>query len=140
MDDIKVLVVDERPGLTQGLLLALPRRGHVRVLGPVPDVAAAREAIDQGLADVIVVGLDRDDGLGIAIVAALREADEDARILVATRSESPDIVAVALAAGARGMLPNEREAHPLIDAFRRVARRRAGAPGTGPAVPRRPAP
>jgi DNA-binding NarL/FixJ family response regulator len=120
MDDIKVLVVDERPGLTQGLLLALPRRGHVRVLGPVSEVAAAREAIDRGLADVIVVDLDREDGLGIAIVAALRDADEGACILVATRSESPDVAAVALAAGARGVLPNDREAHPLIDAFRRA--------------------
>jgi DNA-binding NarL/FixJ family response regulator len=120
MEDIKVLVVDERPGLTQALLLALPKRGHVRVLGPVPDVSSAREAIAEGLGDVIVVGLDREDGLGIAIVAALRDADEGARILVATRHELPDTAAVALAAGARGVLPNEREPHPLIDAFRRA--------------------
>ena len=120
MEDIKVLVVDERPGLTQGLLLALPRRGHVRVLGPVPDVSSAREAIDAGLVDVIVVGLDRDDGMGVAIVAALRDADDGARILVATRDESPETVVVALAAGARGVLPTERDAHPLIDAFRRA--------------------
>ena len=120
MEDIKVLVVDERPGLTQGLLLALPRRGHVRVLGPVPDVSSAREAIDAGLVDVIVVGLDREDGMGVAIVAALRDADDGARILVATRDESPETVVVALAAGARGVLPTERDAHPLIDAFRRA--------------------
>jgi DNA-binding NarL/FixJ family response regulator len=120
MDDIKVLVVGERPGLTQGLLLALPRRGHVRVLGPVADGAAAIAAIDDGLADVIVVDLDRGDGAGIAIVAALREAREQVRILVATKHEGPDTAAVALAAGARGVLPTEREAHPLIDAFRRV--------------------
>jgi len=120
MEDIKVLVVDERPGLTQGLLLALPRRGHVRVLGPVPDVSSAREAIDAGLADVIVVDLDREDGMGVAIVAALRDADDGARILVATRDERPETVVVALAAGACGVLPTERVAHPLIDAFRRA--------------------
>jgi DNA-binding NarL/FixJ family response regulator len=120
MDDIKVLVVDERPGLTQGLLLALPKRGHVRVLGPVPDAARASEAIGEGVVDVIVVDLDREDGQGIAIVAALRDEHEDVRILVATRHRGPDTAAVALAAGARGMLPTEREAHPLIDAFRRV--------------------
>ena len=120
MEDITVLVVGERPGLTQGLLLALPRRGHVRVLGPVADVGAAVAVIDDGLADVIVVDLDRIDGAGIAIVAALRDARDEVRILVATKNDGPDTAAVALAAGARGVLPTEREAHPLIDAFRRV--------------------
>jgi DNA-binding NarL/FixJ family response regulator len=120
MDDIKVLVVDERPGLTQGLLLALPKRGHVRILGPVPDARSANEAIDEGLADVVVVVLDRADEGGIAIVAAIRDAHEHARILVATLHGGPETAAVALAAGARGVLPTERAAHPLIDAFRRV--------------------
>lgn len=122
MDDIRVLVVDESPGLTQGLLLALPRRGHVRVLGPVPDASTALAAIVDGLVDVVVVDLDRADGLGIAIVTALRDAHEAARILVAARHEGPDTAALAsaLAAGARGVLPDERDAHSLIDAFRRV--------------------
>jgi len=120
MDDIKVLVVDERPGLTQGLLLALPKRGHVRILGPVADASAANEVIADGLADVVVVALDRIDDRGIAIVAAIRDAHEDARILVATLTGGPETAAVALAAGARGVLPTERTAHPLIDAFRRV--------------------
>jgi len=120
MDEIKVLVVDEHPGLAQGLLLALPKRGHVRVLGPA-DVSAAGAAIADGLVDVVVVGLDRADGLGLAIVTALRDAHEGARILVATRHEGPETAVMALAAGARGVLPNERVAQPLIDAFRRVS-------------------
>jgi DNA-binding NarL/FixJ family response regulator len=121
MDDIRVLVVDERPGLTQGLLLALPKRGHVRVLGPVLDAPAANEVIEEGLADVVVVALDRADDRGIEIVAAIRDAHEHARILVATLHGGPETAAVALAAGARGVLPTEREVHPLIDAFRRVS-------------------
>ena len=120
MDDFNVLVVDERPGLTQGLLLALPKRGHVRILGPVPDARAANEVIEDGLADVLVVALDRSDDRGIEIVAAIVEAHHDVHILVATLRDGPETAAVALAAGARGVLPAEREAHPLIDAFRRV--------------------
>ncbi|MEO8477675.1 MAG: response regulator transcription factor [Actinomycetota bacterium] len=120
MHHINVLVVDESPGLTQGLLLSLPKRGHVRVLGPVSDLSAVTAAIADGLADVVVVALDRDDGRGLAIVAEIRDSHDGACILVATRLGGPEIAAGALAAGARGVLPTERDPHRLIDAFRRA--------------------
>jgi DNA-binding NarL/FixJ family response regulator len=119
MQDIRVLVVDESPGLTQGLLLALPRRGPVRVLGPVVDATEAIEVLDKELADIVVVDIDRDDGRGLEVLTAIRDGG-NRRVLASTEAEGCDVAAGALAAGACGVLPSGRDAPSLIDAFRRA--------------------
>jgi DNA-binding NarL/FixJ family response regulator len=119
MDDISVLVVDETPGLTRSLVRAVPRRGPVRVTGPVPDASEALAALDDGSADLIVVNIDRADGRGIEVVGAIRDADDAARVLAATRQEGPEMATIALAAGACGVLPLERDGS-LVSVFRRV--------------------
>ena len=119
MDDIRVLVVDESPGLTQGLLLALPRRGPITVLGPVHDAPEAIDVLGRSLADLVVVDVDREDGRGLEVLTAIREASSR-RVLASTGSAGCEVAAEALAAGACGVLPTERTATSLIDAFRRV--------------------
>jgi DNA-binding NarL/FixJ family response regulator len=119
VQDIRVLVVDESPGLTQGLLLALPRRGPVRVLGPVLDIDDVVIALEQAPADLVVVDIDRDDGRGLEVLAAVSDR-EGARVLASTGRGGSDVAAEALAAGACGLLPTDRGAAVLIDAFRRA--------------------
>jgi len=119
VQDIRVLVVDESPGLTQGLLLALPRSGPVCVLGPVQDDGEAVVALDLAAADLVVVDIDRDDGRGLEVLAAVSDR-EGTRVLASTQRDGSEVAAEALAAGACGLLPNDRGAAVLIDAFRRA--------------------
>jgi DNA-binding NarL/FixJ family response regulator len=118
-DPIRVLVVDENPGLTQGLILALPRQGPVHVLGPVPDAPEALAALEEGLADMILVALDRADGRGTEVIGAIRDGGGRIRVLAASGHEGSDVIAAALAAGACGVLPSERK-RSLVDVFRRA--------------------
>ena len=83
-EDIRVLVVDESPGLAQGLILALPRRGPVHVLGPVPDAPEALAALEESLADLVLVDLDREDGRGAEVVGAIRDGSGRIRVLAAS--------------------------------------------------------
>jgi DNA-binding NarL/FixJ family response regulator len=117
--DIRVLVVDESPGLTQGLILALPRRGPVQVLGPVPDAPEALAALEEGLADLVLVGLDRSDGRGTDVVGAILDGSKRTRVLAASHRPGTDVAATALAAGACGVLPDTRD-RSLVDVFRRA--------------------
>jgi DNA-binding NarL/FixJ family response regulator len=119
MDVTPVLVVDETPGLTQSLLLALRRRSRFQVLGPVPDEHAALEAIGEHGIEIVIVQLDRADERAIAIVAAIR-AGSDARILAATGRSSTPSIELALVAGASGVLPTDLAPANLSDAFRRA--------------------
>ncbi|HET9671623.1 MAG TPA: response regulator transcription factor [Actinomycetota bacterium] len=120
MDTLSVLVVDETPGLTQDLLLCLRRRAGILVLGPVPDAAAALDALSDEPVDVVLVQLDRRDEAGIGIVATLRA--NDARVMVATRRTAGLQIELALAAGACGALPARGDGMSLAEALRRARR------------------
>lgn len=119
MDVIPVLVVDERPGLTQDLLLALRRRSGFQILGPVADTDAALGAIAAGSIEVVVVQLDRPDEQGVAIVSAIRSRSS-ARVLAATGRSATPSIELALVAGASGVLPTDLAPANLADAFRRA--------------------
>jgi DNA-binding NarL/FixJ family response regulator len=119
MDGIRVLVVDDRLGLTQGLLLALRRRPTVQVLGPVTDESEAIAVLADEAVDLVLVDLDRADDRGVAIVAAVRSA-VDVRVMATTKLVASPLVELALAAGACGVLPVERQPAHLLDAFRRA--------------------
>ena len=119
MDGIRVLVVDDRMGLTQDLLLALRRRPAVRIMGPVRDETEALVAIEDEPVDLVLVALDRPDERGVAIVAAIRSA-VDVRVMATTGHVASTLVELALAAGACGVLPVERQPAHLLEAFRRA--------------------
>ena len=119
MDVIPVLVVDERPGLTQDLLLALRRRSRFQILGPVPDAASAIDAVERSSVRVVVVQLDRRDGGGVGIVSGIRDRCA-VRVLAATARSSEPSIELALAAGACGVLPTDLAPSNLADAFGRA--------------------
>ncbi|MGI8615198.1 MAG: LuxR C-terminal-related transcriptional regulator [Actinomycetota bacterium] len=119
MDELRVLIVDDSLGLAQGLVLALRRRPGSGVFGPVADEAIALRALAETSVDIVVVGIDRADGQGVALVAALRNAC-GIRVMAATRHVASPLVELVLAAGACGVLPLEREPAHLVAAFRRA--------------------
>jgi DNA-binding NarL/FixJ family response regulator len=119
MEAIRVLVVEEHLRLAQGLLLAFRRRPWLEVLGPVTSGSQAIEALAETAVDIVVVDLDRSDRRGLAFVAMLRDASE-VRVMAATRHAASPLVELALAAGACGVLPVERDPAQLVGAFRRV--------------------
>jgi DNA-binding NarL/FixJ family response regulator len=119
MDVTPVLVVDETPGLTQALLLALRRRSGFQVLGPVPDEEAAMDAIVEGPIEMVIVQLDRLDGRQIEIVSAIRNGCS-ARVLAATGHSATPSIELALVAGACGVLPTDLAPSNLAAAFRRA--------------------
>jgi DNA-binding NarL/FixJ family response regulator len=116
---IRVLVVATDPRLTRLLTRALPARGPVVVLGPVADVEEAANSLAVGLADLAVVDLDRADGSGIDVLAAVAAAGGRGRVLAAADVDGPEVAANALSAGACGLLPRIGD-HSLLDAFRRA--------------------
>lgn len=120
MDSLRILIVDETFRLAQDVMLALRRRPGFQVLGPVHDETAASGAFEEGPPDMVVVQLDRIDGRGVAIVSAFR-AETQVRVMAATRFPTAPEMELALAAGACGVLPTDRDPSTLVSAFRRAA-------------------
>jgi DNA-binding NarL/FixJ family response regulator len=119
-EDIRVLVVDESPGLAEELQLGLPRRVPVSVIGPVPDAPSALIALDREVVDLVLVDLDREDGSGIETVRLIREAGTATRVLGVTVQRAPDAAAGALAAGACGVIPPRPGGPAMLSAMRRA--------------------
>ena len=111
--------MEERLGLTQSLLLALRRYPELEVWGPVTTSADAIEELAGSPFDIVVVDLDRTDEHGVAVVAAIRNSS-DSRVIAATRHAASPLVELALAAGACGVLPVDREPAQLVGAFHRA--------------------
>ncbi|MET0799648.1 MAG: response regulator transcription factor [Actinomycetota bacterium] len=118
-DQIRVLVVDDDAGLTRELSLALPPRGPVRVTGPITEAAVAVDQLASGFADLVVVQIDRSDGLGAESIAAIAQGGGRGRVLAASRTGGAEVAASALSAGASGVLPPQRDPS-LLDVFRRA--------------------
>lgn len=134
MEPIRILVVDVTPGLTQDLLLSLRRRPGFQVVGPVPGLPSALEACAEVRPHLVLVQLDRADERGVAIVSALRKGSTN-RVMAVTRQPAAPIVELALAAGACGVLPEDRDPSSLVDAFRRALAGELVLPVDGPPVP-----
>ncbi|MCD6022998.1 MAG: DNA-binding response regulator [Actinomycetia bacterium] len=119
MDTISILVVAENFGLTQDLVIAFRRRPGFLILGPVPDETAALELFGEVQPDLVLVQLDRLDGRGVAIISEIRSRTP-VRVMAATRDPAAAEMELALAAGACGVLPTDREPPTLVSAFRRA--------------------
>jgi two-component system nitrate/nitrite response regulator NarL len=118
-EDIRVLVVDESPGRTEGLLGGMSGDG-VQILGRVSDAGAALRALHGATINLVLVDLDRVDGDGIETVRIIREGDDHARVLGLTEEHGPDLAAGALAAGACGVVSPEPIGESMLSAFRRA--------------------
>jgi DNA-binding NarL/FixJ family response regulator len=114
---IRVLVVAADHRLARVLAGALPARGAAAVLGPIADAREAAAALADGLADLVVVDLDRAEGSGLDVVATVAAAG--GRVLAASDRGGPEVAANALSAGACGLLPAVRD-RSLLDVFRRA--------------------
>jgi DNA-binding NarL/FixJ family response regulator len=118
--DIRILVVDESPGLAESLQLELPRRVPVSVLGPVPDALSALDAMDRAVVDLVLVDLDRDPPGGLETVRLIREGNGEARVLCVSEQRAPDAAAGALAAGAVGVIAPDSGGVATLSALRRA--------------------
>ncbi len=119
-EDIRILIVDESPGLAEALQLELPRRVQVAVLGPVPDALAALDAMDREVVDLVLVDLDRDEGDGLETVRLIREGNGAARVLCVSEARAPEAAAGALAAGAVGVIRPDSGGTATLSALRRA--------------------
>jgi DNA-binding NarL/FixJ family response regulator len=116
---IRLLVVETAPKLTRSLKGALPKGGPVVVTEPVTEAAGAVDALGGGVADLVVVDLDRSDGRGAEIIAAIAGDGGRGRVLAASERTDPSVATDALFAGASGVMPAVRD-RSLVDVFRRA--------------------
>lgn len=119
--EVTVLVADDHPIVRGGLIALLRTLPDVRVVG---EAGTGRDAVAlarRHRPDVVVMDLRMPDLDGVAATRAIRADLPGTAVLVLTMFDEDDLVASALAAGARGYLLKGAESAEIDRAVRAVA-------------------
>ncbi|MCC2334115.1 response regulator [Cellulomonas wangsupingiae] len=118
---IRVVVVDDQTLVRQGIRGLLALTDAVDVVAEGADGDDALALVAEHRPDVLLLDLQMPRRDGIAVLEALRAADDPTPVLVLTTFDDDALVARALGGGARGYLLKDVTLDQLVDAVRRVA-------------------
>lgn len=113
---IRVLLVDDHTAVRQALAVAFEREPDCQVVAQASTLDEAREALDRF--DVAVVDLDLHNGDGLILIRELHQANPSGMVLVLTASTERKQFALAVEAGADGVLHKSVRLSDVISALR----------------------
>ncbi len=113
---IRLVVADDHPVVLHGLVSALNRDRHLRVVGTASNGAEAVARYRELRPDVIVLDLRMPQMDGLKATRHIRKIDPNARILILTTFDADDEIYAAFQNGARGYVLKESSAESIIDA------------------------
>jgi DNA-binding NarL/FixJ family response regulator len=117
---ITVLIADDHPVVRQGLQVLLSVQDDIEVIGEAADGGQALAMAAELDPDVILLDLKLPVRDGVAVLRELRAGGLKARTLVLTSAADPDLVRLAVQAGAAGFLYKDVDPDALVRALRSV--------------------
>jgi DNA-binding NarL/FixJ family response regulator len=118
---IRVFLVDDHAAAREPLAILLDREPGMTVVGQAGSLEEARAKLAETEADIAVVDLGLPDGDGVDLVRDMRSANPDAAILVLTSQTDRHRWAMAVEAGASGVLDKASSKDEVFEALRRLA-------------------
>jgi DNA-binding NarL/FixJ family response regulator len=101
---IRVLVVDDHPVVREGLVAILDAQEDMTVVGEAGDGDQALRIYRATRPDVVLMDLAMPGKDGVQAIQAIRETDQNARVVVLTAYDTDERILQAVEAGARGYL------------------------------------
>lgn len=140
---LRVLLIDDHALVRAGYRYLLQDSGGIEVVAEASSAAAGYRRFLRREVDVTVLDLSLPGAGGLEILRRMRARKADARVLVVSMHDEPEIVERALRLGASGYLCKRSDPELLVEAVRSVAtgtrfidpgleQRRPGRPGRSP--------
>jgi DNA-binding NarL/FixJ family response regulator len=136
MNDPRCLLADDHPALTAAVSAYLAENGF-DVVGPAPDGRRAVLLAEEAKPELALVDYRMPRLMGLELIAALREASPETRIVVYTAEADEELARGVLDAGAVALVLKEA---PLADLVRALEAALAGGSYIDPALTRDAAP
>jgi len=118
---IRVLVVDDHPVVRRGLHSMLDGESGISVIGMASSGKEGLQAARELNPDVVLLDLRMPDMSGVEVIAALRAARRESRILILTNYQLDEDIFNAIEAGALGYLLKSASQEEVVDAIRAVS-------------------
>jgi DNA-binding NarL/FixJ family response regulator len=124
-EESRIMLVDDHTSFRQPLAFMLEREPDLTVVAQAGSLAEAREVLreaheDGPEVDVAIVDLELPDGSGTEFVAELLADDPDVHVLVLSAFSDKGTLALAVEAGAAGVLHKSSRIDDITDAVRRL--------------------
>jgi DNA-binding NarL/FixJ family response regulator len=116
----RLLLVDGHIAFRELLAFRLAQEPDFRVVAEAGSLAEIRQVLSRGAVDVALVELALAHGRSVALIRELRMLNPEARVVVLTASEDRHAHAVAVAAGASGVVSKSSHAAEIIAAIRKL--------------------
>lgn len=117
---ITVVIADDHPVVRQGLAVLLEVQDDMTLVGQAADGDEALRLVAEHDPDVLLLDLKLPTTSGLDVLARLRAAGTRTRTLVLTSAAGPATPALALQAGAAGLLYKDVDPDALVRAIRSV--------------------
>ncbi|MBU2914491.1 MULTISPECIES: response regulator transcription factor [Reichenbachiella] len=118
---IKVLIVDDHQMFLDGLSSILVGDEQVEVVGVLTDARAVIDTLKDAPVDVVVTDVSMPHMDGIQLNAELKKRNIQAKVLVLTTHNDPDIIQKLIKGGVDGYLLKNAEKNELLTAIKTVA-------------------
>ena len=124
-EESRIMLVDDHTSFRQPLAFMLEREPDLTVVAQAGSLAEAREVLRGAHeggpeVDVAIVDLELPDGFGTEFVAELLADDPDVHVLVLSAFSDKGTLALAVEAGAAGVLHKSSRIDDITDAVRRL--------------------
>jgi DNA-binding NarL/FixJ family response regulator len=117
---IRILVADDHPLFRSGVAAMIGQVDDLQVAGEARTGLEAVEQYFRHRPDVALVDLRMPEMEGVEVIAAIRQRDPDARLIVLTTYDSDEDIYRGLRAGAKGYLLKDCEVDDLVRCVRAV--------------------
>ena len=108
---INIVLVDDHFLMVSGLKMIIAGQESLQVIGTANDAASALEAVKAKKPDVVVLDISLPKTNGLDLIAGLKDASPESKILILTMYEDRQYVQRALDNGALGYLPKKAVEH-----------------------------
>jgi DNA-binding NarL/FixJ family response regulator len=124
-EESRIMLVDDHTSFRQPLAFMLEREPDLTVVAQAGSLAEAREVLREAHeagpeVDVAIVDLELPDGFGTEFVAEILEDSPNAQVMVLSAFSDKGTLALAVEAGAAGVLHKSSRIDEITDAIRRL--------------------
>jgi DNA-binding NarL/FixJ family response regulator len=117
---VRVLMADDHPVLVEGLRLSLEADGGFEVVGIAHDGARVLPMIRNTSPDVVLLDVHMPGIDGIGVVARIRRAHPDVKVVMCSMEAGSELIQAAFMAGACGYIVKTVEPRDLAPAVRQA--------------------